>query len=93
MLFAKSDWPGWMVLRLGRVTSWWVEDRVGRDTVTPGTVGKDTAITLPGETVFTTEPRLRKNKNIQKQDFTMLSQPEIPLSPLVESLASELVSS
>ena len=46
-----------MVLRLGRVTSWCEEERVGRDTVTPGTVGKDTAITLPGETVLTTEPR------------------------------------
>ena len=64
MLLARSDWPGWMVLRLGRVTSWCVEDRVGRDTVTPGTVGKETAITFPGETVFTTEPILRGKKTI-----------------------------
>ena len=56
ILLASRDCPGWMVLREGRVTSWWEGDRVGRDTVTPGTVGRDTAITLPGDTVFIMEP-------------------------------------
>ena len=53
---ARSDCPGWMLLREGRVTSWCEGDMVGRETVTPGTVGRETAITLPGETVLIMEP-------------------------------------